>query len=109
MEEKSRGRSRPPTHPTRAPKRTPNPNGTETALTEFRRVVAGERDWGWVNRNFGDVDFQPIFSKKSENSVGLQLADLTARPIAINVLRPQQANRAFDIIAPKIRNRKTFP
>ncbi|ATQ56178.1 DUF3800 domain-containing protein [Paracoccus yeei] len=76
---------------------------------EFRRVVAGERNWGWINRNFGDVDFQPIFSKKSENSVGLQLADLTARPIAINVLRPQQENRAFDIIHPKIRTRKTFP
>ncbi|WP_418024829.1 DUF3800 domain-containing protein [Paracoccus sp. TD-10] len=77
-----------------------------------RTLIASGGKIPWqvrVNRNFGDVDFQPIFSKKSENSVGLQLADLTARPIAINVLRPQQANRAFDIIAPKIRNRKTFP
>jgi hypothetical protein len=33
---------------------------------------------------------------------GLQLADLIARPIGRYVLDPQQPNRAFDIIRPKI-------
>jgi hypothetical protein len=35
---------------------------------------------------------------KKSNSEGLQLADLTARPIGISVLRPEQQNRARDIL-----------
>jgi len=36
--------------------------------------------------------------------LGLQFADLIARPIGIHVLRPEQQNRAWDIIKEKIYN-----
>lgn len=39
---------------------------------------------------------------KSANSSGLQIADMTARPIGIRVLRPEQPNRAWDLISTKI-------
>ena len=40
---------------------------------------------------------------KKSISTGLQLADLVARPVGIHVLRPGQANRAYDIVAAKFR------
>lgn len=76
---------------------------------EFRRIVAGGDRWGWVNRDFSDFEWEPRFAKKSVNSTGLQLADLTARPLALKVLRPDQTNRAFDMIEPKLAYFKTFP
>ena len=39
---------------------------------------------------------------KTSNSAGLQLADLVARPIGIKHIRPQQPNRAYDIIQAKL-------
>jgi len=39
---------------------------------------------------------------KSAGGLGLQFADLIARPIGIHVLRPEQPNRAWDIIKWKI-------
>lgn len=39
---------------------------------------------------------------KKTNSCGLQFADLTARPIGLSVLRPNQPNRAFDILQNKL-------
>ena len=63
--------------------------------------------------------FEIVFADKRTNSAGLQLADLTARPIGRHVLNPTQANRAWDIIEPKLRRSsegiargwglKTFP
>ena len=35
------------------------------------------------------------------NSEGLQLADLTARPIAQSVLRPMQPNRTYEVLKTK--------
>ncbi len=67
---------------------------------EFRRIAAN--DSGSGRRDFGLFDFQPVFVPKAANSVGLQLADLTARPIALSHLRPNQPNRAFEIVRPKI-------
>ncbi len=43
------------------------------------------------------------FHKKEENVVGIQLADLIARPIGISYLRPNQQNRAYGIILRKFR------
>lgn len=34
-------------------------------------------------------------------SSGLQLADLVARPIRLDYLRPEQANKAFDVLKKK--------
>jgi hypothetical protein len=42
-----------------------------------------------------------IFKSKRENINGLQLADLTAYPIARHVIEPQRANPAFEIIENK--------
>jgi hypothetical protein len=39
---------------------------------------------------------------KSANSTGLQIADMVARPIGLRVIRPGQANAAWDRIDPKI-------
>lgn len=51
----------------------------------------------------------PVFADKKSNSCGLQLADLTARPIGIHYLRPEQDNAAYEIIKLKIKSLKTFP
>jgi hypothetical protein len=59
---------------------------------EFRRVCN--------NKSF---NFNIVMANKQCNSTGLQLADLTARPIGINYIRPQQANKAFEVIEQKFR------
>lgn len=80
----------------------------ELELT-FRRIVNGANTWGWVTRDFSAIDFVTKFASKSVNSTGLQLADLTARPIAIKTLRPEQTNRAYDVILTKLGQIKVFP
>jgi hypothetical protein len=39
---------------------------------------------------------------KSAGGLGLQFADLIARPIGVHILRPEQPNRAWDIIKEKM-------
>lgn len=63
---------------------------------EFRRVCA-------TNATRKVLEFEPVFSKKAANHCGLQLADLMARPIGLHVMRPEQPNRSFDILATKFR------
>lgn len=64
---------------------------------EFRRICQG--------RNYHKQSYQLelLFGKKAVNSGGLQLADLFARPIGLHVLRPEQPNRAYEIIQTKLR------
>ncbi len=62
---------------------------------EFRRVCDG------ANRLGRSLPFEIVFADKKTNSPGLQLADLVARPIGLNVLRPSQANRAFEVLTKK--------
>ena len=76
---------------------------------EFRRIVSNDGHWGWRRHDFRRFDFQPVFIPKAANSSGLQLADLTARPIALSHLQPDQPNRAFDIIRGKLGGLKCFP
>jgi len=53
------------------------------------------------------MPFDLIVADKKTNSEGLQLADLTARPIGLSVLRPDQPNRATQVLESKfIRDRK---
>lgn len=40
---------------------------------------------------------------KKSNSTGLQIADLIARPIGRQILKPEQSNRAYEIIEKKFR------
>lgn len=62
---------------------------------EFRRICDGDNFDGRA------LPFELVFSDKKSNSAGLQLADMVARPIGLNVLRPQQANRAYEVLESK--------
>jgi hypothetical protein len=62
---------------------------------EFRRINSGH--------NFENIDmsFEIVMAHKQSNSAGLQLADLVARPIGIHILKPEQENRAYEVIKKK--------
>ena len=62
---------------------------------EFRRVCDG------ANRLNKRLPFDIKFADKKVDSPGLQLADLVARPIGMHVLRPEQENRAFEVLKRK--------
>jgi len=59
----------------------------ELELT-FRRVCQGANMWG-------KLPFEIVFAAKSANSIGLQIADLSAHPMGRNYLKPDQHNRAY--------------
>lgn len=63
---------------------------------EFRRILDSTRVQGMAQT----LEFR--IASKQVNSSGLQLADMIARPIALRVLRPQQPNRVWAIIEPKL-------
>lgn len=63
----------------------------------FRRICDGHNAIG------RRLPFDLVTIPKSSNSVGLQLIDLVARTVGIKVLRPDQPNRAYDIVAGKFR------
>ena len=42
-----------------------------------------------------------MFADKKANLPGLQLADLVARPVGMSILRPEQPNRAFEVLKDK--------
>ncbi|MVQ32773.1 MULTISPECIES: DUF3800 domain-containing protein [Ramlibacter] len=62
---------------------------------EFRRMCDG------ANRLGRALPFDIIFADKKVDSPGLQLADLVARPVGMNYLRPSQENRAFEVLKRK--------
>lgn len=62
---------------------------------EFRRICDG------FNRLELKMPFEIVFADKRVNSAGLQLADLVARPIGLGVLKPDQKNRAFELLKSK--------
>jgi hypothetical protein len=80
-----------------------------TLELEFHRIVQNGANWGYKRPNFRALSWQMLNRPKAVNSTGLQLADLAARPIGLNVLRPNQLNRAFEVLRPKIRALKVFP
>ncbi|PIE20620.1 MAG: 3-deoxy-D-manno-octulosonic acid transferase [Neptuniibacter caesariensis] len=63
---------------------------------EFRRICDGNN-----NRLGLSLPLEVIFSDKKVMSSGLQLADLVARPIGLHTLKPEQENRAFDVLKEK--------
>ena len=67
---------------------------------EFRRICDGG------NYEHAQLPFELVFADKKSNSVGLQFADLIARPVGLHVIRPQQENRAFDVIETKFYGEK---
>ncbi len=64
---------------------------------EFRRICDGAN---YHNRH---LPFEIVMAPKDSNAPGMQLADLVARPIGIKALRPEQPNRAYDILEKKFR------
>jgi hypothetical protein len=72
---------------------------------EFDRICSGNSTLS-PNSHLSPQIFSTMrlyFHKKEENIVGIQLADLIARPIGISYLRPNQQNRAYRIILRKFR------
>lgn len=55
-----------------------------------------------TNAHARPLPFDHVMVPKTANSAGLQLADLIARPIGLHQLRPQQPNRAYDILKTKL-------
>ena len=76
---------------------------------QFLLIKEGENTLHQYNCDFELMDFLPIFAKKSVNSTGLQLADLTARPIANKTIHPDNSDRAYEIIRDKLYDSRTFP
>lgn len=85
----------------------------QTLELEFRRLCD-------TNNYFCQpLPFEIVIADKKTNTEGLQIADMTARPIGLSILRHNQSNRAFEIIKNKFyRNKagnfvgfglKTFP
>ena len=62
----------------------------------FQRIQARNTDG---NKNPG---LEIKFADKKTNATGLQIADLTARPIGLHCIRPEQPNRAWDLVVPNI-------
>lgn len=62
---------------------------------EFRRICDSN------NRPGIPLPFEILFADKKAMSSGLQLADLVARPIGLSVLKPDQSNRAFEVLKHK--------
>lgn len=74
----------------------------------FERIANNANSVSSLNvgiHDWQDHQFKWEFLKKSKNSVGLQLADLVARPIGLRYLRPEQENRAYKTIKNKIQTR----
>jgi hypothetical protein len=47
-------------------------------------------------------NFKLVLHAKSAGGLGLQFADMIARPIGVHLLHPEQSNRAWDIIEGKL-------
>lgn len=62
---------------------------------EFRRICDANNQFGIT------LPFDPLFADKKVMSSGLQLADLVARPIGLNFLKPEQKNQAFEVLKKK--------
>lgn len=62
---------------------------------EFRRICDGE------GVPMQPLPFNIVFADKKTNLDGLQLADLVARPVGLNYLRPNQPNQAIEVLKRK--------
>lgn len=76
-----------------------------TLELEFRRIMDGKHYL--ARHGFSGMEIEII--PKASNSIGLQLADLVARPIGLKCLRPNQPNRSFEIIQKKFLGTEFFP
>lgn len=63
---------------------------------EFFRICAGN------NSMQLKLPFEIVIADKKTNSEGLQFADMVARPIGLSILKPEQPNRAYNILKDKL-------
>ena len=68
----------------------------------FQRIIGREGVYKGRSVTFEGITYESRFAKKFVNSAGLQLADLTARPLALMVLRPTQQNHTYQLLKDKI-------
>ncbi len=73
----------------------------ETLERCFYRMMSEGTDYIKGER-FKSLKCPLVFRNKFDNIAGIQLADLCAHPCARHILRPDQPNRAFDIVNEKI-------
>jgi Protein of unknown function (DUF3800) len=69
---------------------------------EFRRIASGSPRIGDRMLALSEYNWTAMFVDKRANSTGLQMADLAARPLGLGYLRPNQPNRARDILKGKM-------
>ncbi|WP_089727533.1 DUF3800 domain-containing protein [Candidatus Thiosymbion oneisti] len=62
----------------------------------FRRICDGTNACGQR------LPFEVVFVNKKQNLRGLQLADLVCHPIGRRLLKPDQPNRAYDVVEKKL-------
>ena len=77
----------------------------QTHIVLERRGRKEDDELELVFRRYCDQNnfpFHPMFAHKQNNSAGLQLADLVARPIGRHVMNPNQPNRAYDRLQKKL-------
>lgn len=86
--------------------------GQEKATTHIVCEARGAKEDAQMREEFAHIceganilrrklPFELVIADKKTNSEGLQLADLVARPIGLSVLRPEQPNRAAQILESK--------
>jgi hypothetical protein len=71
---------------------------------QFRRIIqpSALKFSGTMSYAVDGISFDLRFTKKTANMAGLQLADMTARPIGRYVMDRDQSNRAMDILKTKL-------
>lgn len=69
---------------------------------EFHRIANGNPRLGKSSLPITSMQWKPLFIDKRANSSGLQMADLMARPLGLQRLRPDQANRAAAVARSKV-------
>lgn len=71
---------------------------------QFRRITQNQHDWNLPRFRLAmdQVSFDLRFASKQTNSIGMQLADLLAHPIGRKILKPDQPNRAYELLEAKL-------
>lgn len=70
---------------------------------QFRRITQNSHDWNLplFRLAMDSISFDLHFAAKQTNSIGMQIADLLAHPIGRKMLKPDQPNRAYDLLEKK--------
>ena len=76
---------------------------------EFARVLASEQPWGYRTTDFSGTPLEALFISKQANVAGHQLADQIARPLALQVLKPDRPSHLMPCITRKLLAQVEFP